>query len=241
MFRLKNFVAAVAVSVVSVGAAGASTLVSGVFNVRAVNVTNLSSSESAATIDNFNAAWAGTLGNPASDANPSVFTSDTFKFQGSLNFSVEGSQTADQRIDRWLDTAGGTVTDLDATFAERQLSYPDIGTGSATTTFFFFELFGALTEGDFAVRHDDGFAIFDDGTRVGGVNGPIGITNSAVNGEFDGGTFGLLYVATNGNPSVLQVHTTAQPAPVPVPAALPMLLAAMGGLGWMARRRRAAA
>lgn len=229
----------VAFSLASVTAASATTLLSGVFNVTAVNVTNLSSSESAATMSNFNAAVAGTLGNPASGPNPSVFHSDTFVYDGFLNFSVGQPQNANQRIDHWLDTAGGDVMGLSSVFAALQMSFPNISTGSATTTFFLFERIGNLTAGVFDIRHDDGVALFDDGVRTGGFDGPNGVRNT--NGiSFDGGNLGILYVATNGNPSVLQVRTTSLPAPVPVPAALPMLLAALGGLGWMARRRRQA-
>jgi hypothetical protein len=230
----------VALSLASVGAAGASTFLSGVFNVTAVNVTNLSTSESAATLSNFNAALAGTLGNPASGPNPSVYNSDTFVYDGALNFSVGQPQRADQRIDDWLDTAGGDVFGLSSVFAGLQLSFPDIGKGTATTTFFLFERIGNLTAGVFDIRHDDGVALFDDGVRAGGFNGPNGVRNTN-NIAFDGGAVSILYVATNGNLSVLQVQNTAQPAPGPLPAALPMLLAALGGLGVMARRRRAAA
>lgn len=237
---LKIASAVVALSLASVGVAGASTLLSGIFNVTAVNVTNLSTSESRATMSNFNSALAGTLGNPASDPQPSVFNTDTFTYTGALNFSVGQPQRADQRIDDWLDTAGGNVTGLSSLFAGLQLSFPDIGSGSATTTFFLFERIGNLTAGVFDIRHDDGVALFDDGVRAGGFNGPNGVRNT--NGiAFDGGALSILYVATNGNPSVLQVRTTAEPAPIPVPAALPMLLAALGGLGFMAQRRRRAA
>lgn len=230
MFKFGNFVAAIALSVASISGAHASTFLSGVFNVTAVNVSGVNSTQSRATEANYLAALAGTLGG-------TVNGSDTFTYDGALGFEVGQPQTAVYDIGTWLGTAGGSTTDLASSFADLQLSFPNINNGTATTTFFLFERQGALTAGDYDVRHDDGFAIFIDGVRAGGVNGPTGVRNSVVNGA-SGGQFSLLYVATNGNPSVLQVNTTA--SPVPLPAALPMLLAAMGGLGWMARRRRAA-
>jgi hypothetical protein len=208
--------------------AGAATL-SGSFTVSAVNVKDMSSIDSQATIGNYNTALGGGFG---------AYTSDVFTYTGDLDFRVGGPQTASPyTISDWLNTGTGIVDGLDAVLAGLQLSFPDINSGNATTTFFLFTLNAILSPGDFTVTHDDGIAIYDDGILLGGTLGPIGETTTNVNG-FDGGVFSILYVATNGNPSILEVDTTA--APVPLPAGGLLLLSGLGAMAF-ARRRRAAA
>ena len=219
-------VAAIATAAMATSAAAAT--LNGDFTVTAINVTNLDSAESQATMTNFDLAMLGDLG--GEDNGSSV---STFSYSGDLNFSTTDS-TDSTTIADWLATGtNGTVTDLDGTFGDLQLSKPNIGNGTATTTFFLFETILNLA-GDFVVKHDDGMAIFDDGDRIGGRVGPNAVKTTDVFG-FDGGEFGLLYVATNGDPSILNVNGDL--APIPLPATLPLLLAGMGGLAIMRRKR----
>lgn len=210
--------AAVAASTIA-GAASAATL-TGTFNVRAVNVQGINSSASQATTSNFIAARLA--------SNPE----DLFTYTGALNFGTFDGTDA-TTIGDWLATGSGVVDGLDPTIAGLQLSKPNINNGTATTTFFNFimtDLLGPVTR--FVVNHDDGVALFDDGVRIGGFNGPNSQRTTTVTG-FDGGSFALLYVATNGDPSVLRISA------VPLPASLPLLLAGLGGLAFLRRRARA--
>ena len=225
----KSILAATAITIGTIGSATAATL-SGSFFVEVSHVTNLNSAESQATLSNFNAARAGTLGGVDSTS-----TNDLFIYGGSLSFRVPGPQDASQRIDDWLDTGNGVVIGLDTTLGALQLSEANIDDGTAQTTFFLFRRLEPLAAGSFSINHDDGIAVFEDGNLIGGVLGPTSETTTVVNG-YGGGVLSILYVATNGNPSVFEVDFT--PVPVPLPASLPLLLAGVGGLAFLRRRAR---
>jgi hypothetical protein len=223
---MKHLMLAAAMLVAPI-AANAATL-TGNFTVKAVNVTAMNSTNSQATIENFNTALASGFG---------AFEADEFTYIGDLDFRVGGPQQADPySIGTWLSTGTGSVSGLDLDFAGLQLSFPNISNGTAITTFFLFTLNAILTPGEFTVTHDDGIAIYDDGVRIGGELGPIGETTTKVKG-FNGGGLSILYVATNGNPSILEVDSNV--APVPLPAGGLLLLSGLGAMVF-ARRRRAA-
>lgn len=225
-------VAAIATAAMATSAAAAT--LNGDFTVTAVNVTNLDSVESRATMTNYDLALLGDLGGVDNGS-----TVSSFDYSGDLNFGTFDGTDATTIAD-WLATgtdggAGtfGTVSGLDGAFGDLQLSKPNIGNGTATTTFFLFTTVLNMV-GDFIIDHDDGIAVMDDGTRIGGSNGPTSEITTEVFG-FDGGEFSLLYVATNGDPSVLRVNGDL--APIPLPATLPLLLVGMGGLAMMRRNR----
>ena len=218
------------------GAAHAATM-SGIFDVTVVNVTNLNSTESQATLENGEAAFAKANGvENGFGGDDSVAIAGNFTFEGAIDFGTfDGSDQT--TIQMWLDSSVGSSTTWNGTdLGGTILSKDGIGTnpGSATTSFFFFELVDAIGATDFVVTHDDGFAIYDGDDLVGGKKGPTSKQVTEVLG-FDGGMFSLLYVATNGDPSVLNINAT----PVPLPAGLPLLLAGLGGLAVLRRRQKA--
>jgi len=223
-------VAAIATAAMATTASAAT--LNGTFTVTAVNAENLSSVDSQATLENGEAAFNEMFGEEY--VNPR----DDFTYTGDLNFKTSDGTDATTIAD-WLATGTdgessfGTVAGLDFVFGNLQLSKPSISDGTATTTFFLFTTILNMV-GDFVIGHDDGVAVFDDGERIGGRVGPNAFKTTNVYG-FDGGEFSLLYVATNGDPSVLNVNGDL--TAVPLPATLPLLLVGMGGLA-MARRRR---
>jgi len=202
-------------------AASAATL-TGTFTVQAANVVDLDSAESEATLANFNTAFGGGFGNGVTD---------TFTYTGALNFETSDDSDA-TTVQQWLDTGGGTISNLDAALGNRTLSAPDISNGTATTTFFSFVMNIVNPVTEFDVRHDDGMTIYDDGTLLGGFQNPTVARDTSVFG-FDGGEFRLIYVATNGDPSILEVSA------VPLPAGGLLLLTALGGFAAVRRKRKA--
>jgi Tfp pilus assembly protein PilX len=225
----KSIIAAAVLALAGMAGSAQAATLNGTFNVTAVNVKNVNSAQSNATMAAFQAALA-MLG----------AVSDAFTYKGDLNFSTtnnvpQGNSTT--TIRQWLDSAGGMVSGLDATFGGLQQSKGNINNGTATTTFYLFERLGRVGEGEFKVTHDDGIEIYDDGTSIGGFFAPTSVKTTTVKG-FDGGKFSILYVATNSDPSILNVD--ANVAPIPLPAALPLLAAGLGGLGLMRLRRKAA-
>lgn len=232
--RTKLVMASVALGLFA-SAANAATWLSGDFNVQAVNVTNLFGYQSKATMANFDAAWDKANGGTSTfgDAN-SVAVSDTFEYNGDFDFRVGAPQKATYSVADWLALGTGTVTGLDTSLGNEQLSFPLISNGTATTTFFLFTSKNNFAAADFTITHDDGVALFDDGVKLGGVDGPTSVRTTVING-FDGGTLSFLYAATNGNPSILEIDMT--PTAVPLPAAAWMFGAALVGFVGMSRRK----
>lgn len=172
----------------------------------------------------------------ATEANINNFAgpTDTITYTGALNFGTfDGKDRT--TIGSWLATGGGSISGLSAATAGLQLSAPTF----ARTTFFDIRSFFS-TGFDSVVRHDDGMTFFqNDGSVLKASSAPTTAKNTTVNG-FNGGDFRLIYVATNGDPSVLKVTGDDLPVggQVPLPAGLPLLLSGLVGMGLIARRRR---
>jgi hypothetical protein len=232
---IKSLLAAAAFSFLGMLASAQAATLSGSFNVTAVNVTNLNSAQSQATRANFDAALLGNLGGLSS-----MYASDTFTYTGAINFATNAGPGGNSAttIGSWLATGGGMLSGLDATFAGLQQSKGSIGSGTATTTFYLFEsVLDVVGVAGAKVRHDDGFAIFRNGSAFAGIVGPTTVKNTTLASAFDRGRFELLYVATNSDPSILKVEGLA---PVPLPAPVALLAAGLAGLGALRLRRKAA-
>jgi hypothetical protein len=226
---MKKLLSAVALTVAFAMPSVAATL-NGTFSVTVVNAQNRTSAQSQATLANANAAL------DAAMDGTSGYAWDDFTYTGDLDFSTKQGATT---IAQWLETGvGGVVEGLDAAVGGLLLSKGNINNGTATTTFFAFTLLASLGPSDFTITHDDGIGVYDlDGfspVLVGESVGPTPVLTTEVKG-FNGGSLGILYVATNGNPSILKVEVS----PVPVPAAGFLLIGALGGLVALRRRKTA--
>jgi len=218
MKNLTTYLASGALALaLSAGAASAATL-SGTFTINIYQSTMVDAAQSAATLANVAA---------------STFL-DSIVYNGDLDFATSAGNST--TIGSWLATGvGGTVFGLNPLVAALQQSKADIGAGTATTTFY--DIVGVFTSGfNSMISHDDGISVFDDGVLFATSAAPTSVITTAANG-FDGGTWRLIYAATNSDPSVLKVTGNNLPTPVPVPAAGLLLLGALGGLAFWRRRK----
>lgn len=164
----------------------------------------------------------------------------TATYTGDFGFRTTNSDDS-TTIDDWLTSAGGSYTEDGSGFDEGlTISNPSITATppTALTTWFVFTGNGPAGLYDFV--HDDGIQFCGDALSSNAcptgsllVNKPDPTTEALAGPvEFGGGDFSLVYAATNGDPSILEVNV------VPLPAAAWLLLGVSGAL--VAAKRRSA-
>lgn len=195
-------------------------------------------------IDVYNYTAGGSSSNAgATVANVDTLTlSDTFTWDGALDFRIDtrnGPEAGAPTIAAFLGTGTGSATGLDATVGGLTLSTGG-GSGDAnfgTTTIFDIvatSFDAPLTAAfDGVITHDDGITLLEDGAAIAQKAAPTSETTTTF--SFGGGEFRLIYASANGDPSILEVSGT--PAPIPLPAGIWLLGAAMAGLFGVSRRR----
>jgi hypothetical protein len=176
-----------------------------------------------------------TLANLNTLAGPKV---DSVVWTGALDFRIGSGNSATTTIADFFASGTGTVSGLDAGVGGLTLSLP---TFQNTTMF---DIRGTFLSGFTAtVTHDDGFTAYRDGVElVPASPAPTTEKNTALN--FGGpGELRLIYVAANGNPSILEVTGENLPSavPIPLPAAGWLLIGGIGALVAVRRRKKAAA
>jgi hypothetical protein len=178
----------------------------------------------------------------------------TFVYEGDLNFSTtNGSNTT---IGDWLNTGSnpGSVTWLDPnnqtdidTVLSRTLSNGSLGNGDATSTYFDFQaILSAGNPFTASVANDDGLSVYQNGVAIFSDPDPQTTGDDPTTFDFSGSAsdsvLRIIYVATNSDPSTLQIAGTTDRTltPVPLPAGFPLLVAGLGCIALMKRRKKAA-
>lgn len=219
----KVLTAAATSAALLVGAAttASAAILTGTFDVSVYQRLEVDRTESEATEGNVTAA-----GSPVA----------ALTYTGALDFSTN-DQSDSTTIADWFSSnpdGASAISSLTGSLADT-LSTPNIDDGSALATFIVFSTNLGNASGSGTVTHDDGFTMLYNGAVAGSFQDPTSKRTTSYTIPGGGsGDFELIYVATNGDPSILQVSA------VPVPAAGLLLLTALAGGAAVAHRRRKA-
>ncbi|WP_371055995.1 VPLPA-CTERM sorting domain-containing protein [Rhodosalinus sp. K401] len=223
MFKTTFLASAIAVAAMA-SPALASTL-TGTFQINIYNFSDNDPGGSSSTVTQTNSA--------ATPTNVAAQTLDaTVTYTGTIDFRIGGGNSNSTYISDFLESSSsgsytidsGTQTFLDNTLLSQ-------GTYVTTTFFEFIGSFSGAATG--TITHDDGVYL----TAVNSTGGISSPPTTEENTDFtaDAGDFTLIYAAANGNPSILEIDATV----VPLPASALLLLAGLGGLAAVGRRRTA--
>ena len=166
---------------------------------------------------------------------------DTFTYTGPLDFRIDTRKGPDGGIPSVADffaTGGGTLSGLDVDLAAFDLSS---GAGSkdpewGRTTIL--DITASITASyGGKIVHDDGITLFADGDVIAASAGPT--SEKTTSFFYEGSQWRLIYAAANGDPSILEVDGPT-PNPIPIPPAGLLLIAGVGGLTLVTRRRKRA-
>lgn len=130
------------------------------------------------------------------------------EYVGQLNFGNNLSQSVPSTIGEFLSSGSGTYSPpLSGTVAATRLSWPSF---TDTTVFVIRFTEGAIPDG--SIDHDDGVGLYVNGTlqTAPGAAAPATVTTSTFAGP--AGEYELIYVAANGNPSILRARGTPAPS-----------------------------
>lgn len=168
----------------------------------------------------------------ATFANVPATTPDvTFSVNSPFNFNASGAT-----VGQWLASSSATILTGSSTVLNSLMDNFNVG-----TLVYFTGLVTVTTGQSFTVTHDDGLTLRIGALDVISAAGPTApeVTTATYTGPSGNLPFQLVYTECCSGPAVLQIDLPFT-APVPEPESYALMLAGLGVLGFVARRRRQA-